>query len=282
MSPPRYTRRAALRIAAAGLVGSAAGCSAVTDDLSETTDPDDSTTPTSNSDTADSLDMGERATSDDGVSVTITDPQVRKIFFSPDEGTITHRYPAGEPYSQFIVASISTDGPDIDTLELDPVIDGNRRETQAYRRNASPGSEGYLAFQVSIADIASGAIEWAPETGDRYRWSLPGSLVEDLGLTPEFGVTEFSVPDSIPGGDPFTAAITVENTGDRDGRFLAVVLDEGASSVPLQSMFAMEIPVGETVSRELTGREVETDRDSVTGVLDWGIDERRATVSISD
>lgn len=145
-----------------------------------------------------------------------------------------------------------------------------------------PGSEGNLAFQLSIIDTASGAIEWAPETGDRYGWPLPDSVVEDLGRTPEFGVTEFSVPDSIPRGDPFTSSITVENTGDRDGRFLAVVLDEGASSVPLQSKFTMEVPVGETVSRDLIGREIEDDRDSVTRVLDWGIEERQGTVSISE
>lgn len=284
MSPPGYTRRSALRLGALGLLSSVAGCSAANDDETDgtTTSGTATTTTLSETDSPETLAMGETATSEDDVSVTVSNPRVRKIIFSPDEGTITHRYPAGEPNSQFLSVSVTTNSPDISALDLAPVIGDTRRETQAYRESASPGSDGTLSFQVSLVDTESAALEWAPGSGARYRWPVPTSVVETLGRTPDFGVTDFSVPDSIPRGDPFTASLTVENTGDRDGRFLGVVLDEGGSSVPLHAMFTMQVPVGETVSRELSGREIQDDRSSVTALLDWGIEERTATVSISD
>lgn len=284
MSPPSYTRRSALRLGALGLLSSVAGCSAANDDETDetTTSVDTTTTTQTETDSPETLAMGETATSEDGVSVTVSNPRVRKIIFSPDEGTITHRYPAGEPNSQFLSVSVATNSDDISGLALAPVIGDTRRETQAYRETTSPGSDGTLNFQVSLVDTESAAIEWAPESGDRYRWQLPTSVVENLGRTPEFGVRDFSVPDSIPRGDPFTASLTVENTGDRDGRFLAVILDQGSGSVPLHAMFTMQVPVGETVSRELSGREIQGDRSSVTAILDWGIEERTATVSISE
>lgn len=284
MSPPGYTRRSALRLGALGLLSSVAGCSAANDDETDgtTTSGTATTTTQSETDSPETLAMGETATSEDDVSVTVSNPRVRKIIFSPDEGTITHRYPAGEPNSQFLSVSVTTNSPDISALDLAPVIGDTRRETQAYRESASPGSDGTLSFQVSLVDTESAALEWAPGSGARYRWPVPTSVVETLGRTPDFGVTDFSVPDSIPRGDPFTASLTVENTGDRDGRFLGVVLDEGGSSVPLHAMFTMQVPVGETVSRELSGREIQDDRSSVTALLDWGIEERTATVSISD
>ncbi len=285
MSPPRYTRRSALRLGALVLVNSVAGCTATNDQSTPdgtSTSGDSTTTSRPETGPPDMLAMGETATSEEGVSVTISDPRVRKIIFSPDEGTITHRYPAGEPNSQFLVVSVTTAGSAISDLALAPVVGDTRRETQGYRETTSPGSDGTLSFQVSLVDPGSAALEWESEAGDRYRWTLPDAVLEDLGRAPEFGVTDFSVPDSIPRGDPFTASITVENTGDRDGRFLAVILDEGASSVPLHSMFTLTIPVGETVSRDLAGREIQGDRDSVTAILDWGIEERTDTLSVSD
>lgn len=225
--------------------------------------------------------MGETATSSAGVSVSISAPRVRKIIYTPDVGSIAHSYPAGTPDSQFLTVSISAQGKDFTALRLAPVITETRHESQAYRHSHTPGGSGLLSFQVPIVQTRSGAIEWQPSAAEQYRWELPESVVSSLGSSPRFTVEQFDTPDSITRGDPFTARLTVTNTGDRDGRFLAVVLGEGPSSVPLVDVFTVPVPMGETATRDISGREVEVDQSSTKVILDWGIAEQRDTFSIS-
>lgn len=284
MPPSRYTRRSALRLGSLGIVSAVTGCLSASDDepaspptSNETSSPSETTTSISRT-----LSMGETATSSAGVSVTISAPQVRKIIYTPDVDSIAHSYPAGTPDSQFLTVSISAQGKNFTTLRLAPVIDETRFESQLYRHSHTPGGSGLLGFQVPIIQTRSGAIEWQPSAAEQYRWELPESVVSDLGSSPRFSVKQFDAPDSIERGDRFTAHLTVTNTGDRDGRFLAVVLSEGPSSVPLVNSFTVPVPMGETATRDISGREVEVERSSMTAILDWGITEQRDTFSIPE
>ena len=91
----------------------------------------------------------------------------------------------------------------------------------------------------------------------------------------------FGVPDPIERGSDFRATLEVGNRGDGEGRFLGVVYDAGAGSVPLVAEFAVDVPVGGSVTKELTGREVGGDRSSATAILDWGLDRREASFSLT-
>lgn len=284
MSPSRYTRRSALRLGGLGLVSAVAGCSTSTADKETTPTTANGNTATTETSPSPSqtLSVGETATSSDGVVVTISEPQVRKIIFTPDVGSSVHAYPAGKTNSLFLTLSVSTQGTDITSLQLAPLLDGTQQESQTYRHGFNPGSSGKLSFQLPIAQAQSGAIEWRPSSDEQYRWQLPDSVVANIGASPRFKVEEFAVPETITRGNPFTASLTVTNTGERDGRFLAVVLNEGASSVPLVSEFTVPISAGQTVTHDLSGQSIEGEQSSMTAILDWGINELQTTFSISD
>lgn len=304
-SGPASSRRALLSWVVAGIVTAGAGCAKGSGSdggsleeprqsrTSKTTgngtptpnrNGEGTRTTTGNSGTTTSpsvrtLALSETATSRAGVSVTVSAPAVRKVVYTIDEGTLTHSYPAGAPDSQFLVISISTDGPEVTSLRLHPLLDGQRGRSRSYRLEVDPGSAGRLAFPVRVSPVETAAIEWRPSEGERYRWSLPAETVADLGRSPRFEVTEFDVADSLERGDPFGATLAVANHGDRDGRFLAVVLPEGASSVPLVSEFTVPVPAGESVTRDLSGRPISLDPSDLTAILDWGIDRREVPVA---
>lgn len=269
-----------------------AGCVASNDEPTSPTTTTTGETTTSNGTTVDSetatsinktLSRGETATSAKGVSVTVSDPRVRKIIYTPDVGSIAHSYPAGRPQSQFLVFSISVQNVNLITSPpLSLFLDGKVQESQIYRHSHSPGRSGLLSFQVPITQVQSGAVVWRPSSTEQYRWTLPNPVVKNIGSSPRFEVKKFAVPDTITRGNPFTASLTVTNTGDRDGRFLAVVLTEGPSSVPLVDEFHVSVPVGKTVTHDLSGRPVEVERSSMTAILDWGINEQLASFSITE
>lgn len=288
MPPSRYTRRSALRIGSLGIVSVVTGCAASNDDESasqttpgettastETTGASETQTVTSNT-----LSVGETAMGEEGVSVTISAPRVRKIIFTPDEGVSTHSYPAGATETQFLTLSVSAQGTDIASVHLDPVLDGTRRESRPYHHTYSPGSSGVLSFQVPVVQAERGEIEWRPSSDEHYQWTLPNSVVTAIGSSPRFEVVEFNVPNTISRGNPFTASLTVRNTGDRDGRFLGVILTEGASSVPLVEKFTLPVHAGETVTHNLTGRPLDLERSGMTAILDWGLAQQRTSLSI--
>lgn len=229
-----------------------------------------------------SLDLGESAERPDGTPVTVSAVRLRKIVYSVDVGTMVHPFPGGDADAQFLVADVSTaEGGDVSSLPLAVSLDGDVVTDDAYRIEPAPGASGALAFRVPIAEPAAGAVEWRPSPERRYRWTLPESVLAAVGRSPTFEVRRFDVPDAIERGDRFTATLAVENVGDRDGRFLAAVYDQGGSSVPLVPKFAFDVPVGASVTRELSGGTVEGDRSNVTAVLDWGVDRSEASFSVS-
>lgn len=287
----RYTRRSALRLGSLGFVSGVAGCLASNDEPASPTSTATGETTTSDETTAvsetrtsvsETLSMGETVTSANGVSVTISAPRVRKIIFSPDVGSLAHTYPAGVAESQFLGVSVSTEATEITTLQLTPVVDETQHESQTYRHTRNQESSGRRSFKVPVVQAQSGVIEWRPSSEEQYRWTLPNNVVKNIGSSPRFEVNQFAVPDTITRGNRFTASLTVTNSGGRDGRFLAVVLTEGSSSVPLVSKFTVSVPKGETVTRDVSGSEVEVERSSMTAILDWGIDTQKASFSITE
>jgi hypothetical protein len=282
--PSRYTRRSALRLSGLGLVSAVAGCSTSTADkeTTPTTANGNSATSETSPSPSQTLSVGETATSSDGVVVTISEPQVRKIILTPDVVSSVHAYPAGKTNSLFLAVSVSTQGTDITSLQLAPLLDGTRQESQTYRHASNSESSGKVSFQLPIAQAQSGAVEWRPSSDEQYRWQLPDSVVRNIGASPRFKLEDFAVPETITRGNSFTASLTVTNTGERDGHFLAVVLDGSSSSVPLVSEFMIPISVGQTVTHNLSGRSIEGERSSMTAILDWGINELQRSFSISE
>ena len=228
------------------------------------------------------FDLGESAESRGGTPVTVSAARLRKIVHSVDVGPMVHPYPGGDADAQFLVVDVSTaDGGDVASLPLAVALDGDEVTDDAYRLAVRPGASGALAFRVPISEPAAGAVEWRPSAGRRYRWTLPESVLAAVARSPAFEVRRFDVPDAVGRGERFEATLEVGNVGERDGRFLAAVYDRGSSSVPLVTRFAFDVPVGESVTSELSGRTVEGDRSDVTAILDWGVDRREASFELS-
>lgn len=207
---------------------------------------------------------------------------MRKIIFTPDVGSSVHAYPTGKTDSLFLTVSVSSEDSDITSLRLAPLLDGTQHGSRTYRHSFNSGNSGKLSFRLPIVQAQRGAIEWHPASDERYRWQLPDSVVAQIGASPRFEVEEFAAPETFKRGNSFTARYTVTKTGERNGRFLAVVLNEGPSSVPLVSELTVPISAGQTVTHDLSGRAIEDEQSSVRAILDWGINEIQASFSISD
>jgi len=271
MTVPNCTRRRALQCGVLGVISSVSGCAKLSDE-GDTIDTPTLTT----------LSLGDTATSSNGVSVTISEPEVYKIIFSPREGSSVHMDPVGNDSSQLLVFSVLTDGADITTIELAPIIDENRYERKNHSKDFDPENAGKIGLQIPIVEAEEAAIEWRTSSEEQFRWTLPKSILEGLRNSPKFEVTRFEVPDEIKSGSVFTGSVTVTNTGSRDGRFTAMVVNEGSTSIPLLSKFSTRISIDETITEEFMGREIEEESSEISAVLDWGINSKRSTFTVTD
>lgn len=82
----------------------------------------------------------------------------------------------------------------------------------------------FVAFEVpSPLDGDDPAIR-LERGGDSAEWPLPNDAVETLGASaPSFELDALSAPDSVKQGDPLEVDLTVTNTSETTGRFLAAV-----------------------------------------------------------
>lgn len=272
MSPERATRRHALRLCGLGLAGVAAGCSG--GESRSTTRPD-----TSARETPTTVAIGEQATSENGQAVTISAPQVRKIIYTPDTYPTYHLSPAASSEAQFLTVGVETDDTAVTDLPLTPVIDDEPADGDTYRLRFGDGDQSRIGFRIPVGDVQHGVLEWRPREDERYRWEIPTSILADLEVSPRFEVESFTVPESIERDEQFTGSVTVQNVGERDGRFLATVESLGSASVPIAGPFSFEVAAGETVTHQFSGR-TEIDSGEKNAVLDWGLGSRQESFTV--
>lgn len=281
------TRRSVLRLAGLGVVSAVAGCSSSDDEASSETvasprasDASGSTATPNRSATVETLAMGATATSDR--SVTVSDPRLRTVVVAHGDDSDVHTRPVGTVGSQFLSVVVSTDEGDLARISLDAVLDGEPQGSALYRDSIQPGNSGRVHLQIPVRQAQQGAVEWRAGDGERFRWTLPSSVVSRVGLAPSFEVTAFDVPAELSRGEQFTGSVTVSNTGERAGTFRAMVLNQGASSLPLAGSVTVPVDVGETVTHDISGATLMSSQSTVTAVLDWGLGERRATFSVTE
>jgi len=113
--------------------------------------------------------------------------------------------------------------------------------------------KSYLAFTVPSPLSASDArIRYTGEGSGE--WPLPEAATDRLAAAaPQFELDDLSVPDTVSQGDPLSVSLTVTNTADVDGRFLAAVYwptkliaDDDESHV-----VEREVAAGETASESI-------------------------------
>lgn len=241
---------------------------------------------------APTLSPGDSYETDDGRTIKLSAPSVRPSVVTVEYVSSTHYYErvtdAGS--DQYVSFEVAVTGFDLPTerseLYANPIdiplavdVDGERytdtipvgRDDDAYR--------DHVAIKVPVVDADRAALVWAREDGPQPRWQLGTDVRETLRAAPDFAARGWTVPDRVESGDALEVSVTVENTGDRDGRFLTTLgVKLGSVGLPETSI---DVPAGETrtLTRTLQPEYYESE---LRVVLDWGAGRRTASVEVVD
>ena len=235
---------------------------------------------------------GETHEADDGRTVAIHEPAVHQSVVTVEYVAGTHYYErvtdaGSDQYAAFVVATTGFDlgedgreqyGEPID-LPLAVELDGTRHADPIPVGRDERASRDHVAVRVPVEAVTDAAVVWARDDGPQPRWELGSTLVDRLAATPAFAVKSWSVPESVPHGQRFEASVTVENVGDRDGRFLATLgVKQGSLGVPETSV---EVPAGETRTHTVSiDPHYFEGIESLRVVLDWDVDRKSKTVAV--
>lgn len=283
MPPP--SRRAYLATAATSLATLVAGCARTDGSPVESTTPSSAQTTSPATTTANGstvLEPGERFTTDGGVSLRIGGPAVHRSVTTTEQVS-HHTYEVVEypPTGQYLVVRVGTTGTrtaPVD-LPLSVVADGDSRVERG-RMHVGGQESSRVGFHLPRMDVDDVGIVW--DAGEsRPLWKLEAVDVEKLSAVPEFSVESWDVPTSVERGSTFEVSVTVENTGDRDGRFLAT-FDADIGSLPLDEV-STTVQAGKTKTATFLLRpRTYSGIDEFPVVLDWGAGRRTQSVSVTD
>ncbi|NHX37343.1 hypothetical protein G9C84_12900 [Halolamina sp. R1-12] len=144
---------------------------------------------------------------------------------------------------QFVVASVRSDAElETDAFSLhaggetwaavDPGDEGAQNYAVAGHEGGIVGSPDlaggdaprYVAFELDSPLDAEDPRIVLERGGESAEWSLPDDARETLAASaPTFELDSLSAPESVQQGEAMTVELTVTNTSDTDGRFLAAV-----------------------------------------------------------
>jgi len=236
-----------------------------------------------------------------GATVAVTDIVARKAV--PYESTLGSGGVLAADGRQYVVASVHTDADlSVEAFSLrtaDEAWTAGLPDTRGAINYAVAGHEGgpvgrpmggdgpqFVAFEVpSPLDAADPAIRFE-RNGDSAEWPLPDEAVTALAEpSPSFDLDSLSVPDSVQQGDPLEVELTVTNTSDTSGRFLAAVYwpteliaDDDESHIVEQSVDA-----GATTTQSLTiDTQYTTDEDGPITLEVAGHVDAETTVEVTD
>lgn len=103
---------------------------------------------------------------------------------------------------------------------------------------------GDYAASVPVEPVDTAAVVLAE--GDRPAWAVPEEARRNLAAAPAFHLHDATVRED---GDETVLALTVENVGDRDGTFRAVVDQPSGGDIDASATFP--VPAGETVTESV-------------------------------
>lgn len=225
-----------------------------------------------------SLAPGETYEKPEGWSLTVENVAVQNTVV---EFATTHPDPVYGNGEQFVVADAVVTGAAPDPADLNvfvrtDTLDGSGRVYVRADSNEDDVRQRF-GFPVPVSPTASqGAIVWEPDEGQTVRWELSAKMLKTIARPPEFELHEFEVED-VP-GDKVEATLTVENTGEGDGTFVAEVGDAMISDQP--EVF-VDVPAGETVTVTRKVWAEFRDRKELTVVLRWRGEKLERTVQES-
>lgn len=244
----------------------------------DTATPTRTTTRTGTTTSPASLAPGERYTTDEGFTVTVDAVAVHLAVV--EFGTV-HDNPLYRTDAQFVVADVTVDGDDPpDPVDLPVFLATDTLEEQSRRYVAAASNDDgrqRFGYPVPTSNAPeSGDIVWTrPEARD-VRWELSAETLSAIARAPAFEVKAFGA--ETVSGEEVELSLTVENVGERDGRFLAEAGDAGLSDQP---EIEVPVPEGETVTATRRVSASFGGREELSVVLRWDGNERSRTVQRS-
>lgn len=234
----RRTVLAGVGIAVTGL----SGCADETNQDGDNDTLEDRTTESTPTETGPQrLAMGESTTFDDRTSLTVADPTVRESIVAEHSQFLAIEREDG---LQFVVVDVDGDAdfePSSFVLERDGDIE-SPPQTQQYVHSVARECDGTcVAIPVDAEAAESAAIVFRLDRESRAVWELNDATVSAISKLPALRLHDAVVTDE--NGD-VGVEFSVENVGDRDGVFLALIAPAWVADV--------EEPVGFPVSRDET------------------------------
>lgn len=186
--------------------------------------------------------LGETATVDGIGDVTVTAITVQRSVINYVDSSFRELHEPDD--AQVLIVETRTeqgiDDPSADPLSFGLRVDGERVAGDRIELFGSPRRQA-VAVPVRDADEAAVVLKGSGPGGWPV-WSLPDGSRERLASKPEFRVRDATVRVSDRGTE---LALTVANTGDRDGTFRAIVR---AETTHTDAPVRFSVPAGDAVT----------------------------------
>ena len=201
----------AVGLVTAGCIGDSPSTDAESPDGSPKGSPDGTDTPAPES--------AQRTVG--GATVAVTDIVARKaVTYQSTMGSGGVVAPEGK---QFVVASVSTEA----ELEMGQFsLDAAGETWGVVGRPTTGGSDAkrYVVFELDSPLATEGPRIVLENGGESAEWSLPDEAAETIAASaPSFELDSLDAPESVQQGEEMTVDLSVTNTSETSGRFLAAV-----------------------------------------------------------
>lgn len=240
---------AGVGIAIAGL----AGCVSDTTDGGSDDTPEGRTPEPTHTDTAPQrLPIGDSAEFDDGTSITVGNPSVQASIIANLSAFLAIQREDG---LQFVVIDVNGDAgsdPSSFALERNGTVESPPQSQQRVRSVVRECDGTCIAVPVNAEPVDSAGIVYRPDRGPRARWELGTETTTALSEVPELHLDNAVITDH---DGNVGLRLTVQNVGDRDGLFLALVAP--ADMADVEDPIGFSVPEGETVTEIVAPSEIQ-------------------------
>jgi hypothetical protein len=196
--------------------------------------------------------VGTTATLADGTSLTVANPTVQRSIVAYHSQFLSVERADGR---QFVVVSVAGDT-DVDPSSFVLARDGTTQsppQTQQYVRSVTRECDGTcIGVPVETEGAASAAVAYRPGDDVRAAWALDDTTVAAFPNVPALRVRDAAVTDE--DGD-VGIELSVDNVGDREGVFLALVAPAWVADV--EEPFGFPVPQDEVVTTTFVPNELE-------------------------
>ena len=196
------------------------------------------------------LSIGETADFEDGRSLTVSSPTVQKSIVASHDTFLSL---GREADSQFVVVDVTGTAafePSSFALERDGSVEDPTSTYPAVRPVARECRDTCVPIVAPIEAADEAAVVYRSDE-KRAFWELDEETVAHLSRTPELKLRDAVIGEQ--DGD-IELEFTVENVGERDGTFRALVAPEGMYDV--EEPVSFPVPTGEVVTEVVVPREL--------------------------